>query len=438
MKRCLIIGGGIAGLTAASILSSKKISVTLIESSPKLGGRTYSFMDEVSGEIIDNGQHIMMGCYKETLSFLRLIGADKNFIYQNKLEVDFIDYGFKKYKLHASNLFYPFNLLAGFFNYNAFTIRDKIKFLKFIAKLPFVSKKRLSNISVKQWLKDENQSEKLIKSFWEILCVGSLNSNLEKASAQIFADVLKQIFFTGNFSSTIILPKLGLSESIIDPAFRFIKGNGGEIIHSDKIKQFVVNGNKIVHLISNKNTYSDYDFIISAIPLHSLEKIMPKKDLDIKADLAYSTIVNVHIWLNENPLKENFYALINSPVHWIFNKGNRVNIVISDADDLADKPKEEIFELVISELKNYAGIRRSFVDNYRVIKEKRATFIPTKYSLSKRPRSKTLIKNLFLAGDWIDTGLPSTIESAAKSGRMAAELVVKEIICNNSLSKIEQ
>ena len=103
MKRCLIIGGGIAGLTAASILSSKKISVTLIESSPKLGGRTYSFMDEVSGEIIDNGQHIMMGCYKETLSFLRLIGADKNFIYQNKLEVDFIDYGFKKYKLHASN-----------------------------------------------------------------------------------------------------------------------------------------------------------------------------------------------------------------------------------------------------------------------------------------------------------------------------------------------
>jgi squalene-associated FAD-dependent desaturase len=435
MKRCLIIGGGIAGLTAASILSSKKIPVTLIESSPKLGGRTYSFMDEVSGEIIDNGQHIMMGCYKETLSFLTLIGANENFIYQTKLKVDFIDYGFKKYKLHASNLFYPLNLFAGFLNYNAFTTGDKIRFFKFIVKLPFVSKKRLSNFSVKQWLNDENQSEKLIKSFWEILCVGSLNSNLEKASAQIFADVLKQIFFTGNFSSTIILPKLGLTESIIDPAFQFIKRNGGEIISSDNIKQFVINENKIVHLISDKNTYSDYDFIISAIPLHSLEKIIPKKELDIKVDFAYSTIVNVHIWLNENPLKENFYGLVNSPVHWIFNKGNCVNIVISDADDLADKPKEEIFELVISELKNYAGIRRSFIDNYKVIKEKRATFIPTKYSLGKRPQSKTQIKNLFLAGDWIDTGLPSTIESAAKSGSMAANLVLKEIICNNSLVK---
>jgi len=111
MKRCLIIGGGIAGLTAASILSSKKIPVTLIESSPKLGGKTYSFMDEVSGEVIDNGQHIIMGCYKETLSFVRLIGADKNFKYQKNLILNFLDYNFKEYILQATNLFYPLNLL---------------------------------------------------------------------------------------------------------------------------------------------------------------------------------------------------------------------------------------------------------------------------------------------------------------------------------------
>lgn len=435
MKRCLIIGGGIAGLTAASILSSKKIPVTLIESSPKLGGRTYSFMDELSGEVIDNGQHIIMGCYKETLSFARLIGADKNFKYQKNLILNFLDYNFKAYLLQATNLIYPLNLLLGFINYNAFTLGDKFKLLRFFIKLSFISKKKLSQMSVKQWLNRENQSDKLIKAFWEILCVGALNTNLEKASAQIFRDVLKQIFFTGNFSSTIILPKFGLTESIIDPAEKFVEQNDGEIICSDNIKQFVIKENKILNVISDKKTYSDFDFVISAIPLYSLEKIIPKKDLDIKVDFAYSTIVNIYLWLNENPLKENFYGLINSPVHWIFNKGNMLNIVISDADYLSNKSKEEIFKIVINEIKNYAGIRRSFVDNYKVIKEKRATFIPTKYSLGKRPKSKTIIKNLFLAGDWINTGLPSTIESAAKSGRIAADLVLKEIICNNSLSK---
>lgn len=435
MKRCLVIGGGIAGLTAASILSSKKIPVTLIESSPKLGGRTYSFMDEVSGGVIDNGQHIMMGCYKETLSFLRLIGAEKNFIYQKNLSVNFLDYNLKGYTLQASNIFYPLNLLSGFIKYNAFTFADKLKLFRFFIKLPFASKNYLSRISVKQWLIGEDQSDKLIKAFWEIICAGALNTNLEKASAQIFRDVLKQIFFTGNFSSTIILPKFGLTESIIDPAEKFIKQNDGEIISSDYIKQFVIRENKVITSVSDRNTYSDFDFVISAMPLYSLEKIIPKKDLDINVDFAYSTIVNIHLWLNENPLKENFYGLINSPVHWIFNKANCLNIVISDADYLSDKSKEEIFEIVINEIKKFAGIRRSFVDNYKVIKEKRATFIPTKYSLNKRPQSKTTIKNLFLAGDWINTGLPSTIESAAKSGRMAADLVLREIICNNSLSK---
>jgi squalene-associated FAD-dependent desaturase len=435
MKRCLIIGGGIAGLTAASILSAKKIPVTLIESSPKLGGRTYSFMDKVSGEVIDNGQHIIMGCYKETLSFVRLIGAGKNFNYQKNLTLNFLDYDFKEYILQATNLVYPLNLLFGFINYNAFTFGDKFKLLRFFIKLSFIRKKKLSQISVKQWLNKENQSDKLIKAFWEILCVGALNTNLEKASAQVFRDVLKQIFFTGNFSSTIILPKFGLTESIINPAEKFVKQNDGEIICSDNIKQFVIKENKILNVVSDKKTYADFDFVISAIPLYSLEKIIPKKDLDIKVDFAYSTIVNIYLWLNKNPLKENFYGLINSSVHWIFNKGNMLNIVISDADYLSNKSKEEIFEIVINEVKNYAGIRRSFIDNYKVIKEKRATFIPTKYSLGKRPKSKTVIKNLFLAGDWINTGLPSTIESAVKSGRIAADLVLKEIICNNSLSK---
>jgi len=119
--------------------------------------------------------------------------------------------------------------------------------------------------------------------------------------------------------------------------------------------------------------------------------------------------------------------LLNSPLHWIFAKENHINIVISDANYLVDKTKVEILNFVIEELVQYTNIKDEDIQQYKIIKEKRATFVPNVSTLEKRPNSKTPVKNLFLAGDWTNTGLPSTIESAVKSGRIAAELVLNEI-----------
>lgn len=426
MKRCLIIGGGVAGLTAASILSSKKIAVTLIESSPKLGGRTYSFIDKETDTIIDNGQHIMMGCYKEALSFLKLIGAENNFHYQKNLFLKIINKNKNQFNLDASTSFYPFNLILAIKNYNAFNFNDKISFILFLLRLPIISKNSLRKSTVREWLENENQNIDIIKNFWEILCVGALNTNLEKASAFVFYEVLMQIFFKGNFASTIILPKYGLSESIIKPAISFIEKNDGAIIASEIVREVFVKNQKIVLIKTNKMIYDNFDYIISAIPLYSLEKIIPKKNLGINLELEYSTIVNIHIWLKDINLQEKFYGLLNSPLHWIFVKEKHINIVISDADYLADKSKEEIFKLVIDELIQYTSIVSEDIIEYKIIKEKRATFVPTVDILNKRPDSRTPIKNFFLAGDWTNTGLPSTIESAVKSGRIAAENVIQD------------
>ncbi len=428
MKRCLIIGGGLAGLTAASRLSSKNFSVTLIESSPKLGGRTYSFKDTETDTEIDNGQHIMMGCYKETLSFLKLIGAENNFDYQKNLFLKFIDRNKNQFQLNAAAAFYPFNLLLAIVNYDVLNFSDKISFIIFLLKLPLLSKNSLRKITVKEWLENENQNPNIIKSFWEILCVGVLNTNLEKASALVFYDVLIQIFFKGNFASTIILPKYGLSESIINPASAFVKKNGGTIIPSESVKEIIVKNEKVVSIKSDKNIFNNFDYVISAIPLYALDKIISKKNLDIELELEYSTILNIHIWLKENKLQEKFYGLLDSHLHWIFVKGKHINIVISDANYLIDKTKEEIIKLVIDELVQYTTIKDEDIQQYKIIKEKRATFVPSISTLDKRPNSKTTIKNLFLAGDWTNTGLPSTIESAVKSGRKSAELVLNEIL----------
>lgn len=428
MKRCLIIGGGISGLTAASILSSKKISVTLLESSPKLGGRTYSFLDKVTNTFIDNGQHIMMGCYKDTLAFLKLIGAENNFEYQKNLSLKFLNRSKKEYQISADSYFYPINLLLAILNYNVLTKFEKNSLLMFIAKLPLISKRTIKNLSVKVWLEKGNQNSNVIKNFWEILCVGALNTNLEKASAFIFYDILIQIFFKGNFASTIVLPKFGLSESIINPAFSFIEAHGGKIIGSEIVREIIVKNRSVVSVKTADHFYSDFDYVISAIPLYALDKIISLTSLKINLELEYSTILNIHLWMNQNSLQEKFYGLLDSPLHWIFVKENHINIVISDADYLAEKSKEELYIFVLNELNQFISISMDEVKNYKIIKEKRATFIPSINILDKRAENETKLKNLFLAGDWVNTGLPSTIESAAKSGRIAAGLVLNQII----------
>lgn len=425
MKRCLIIGGGISGLTAASILSSKKISVTLLESSPKLGGRTYSFFDSETNTIIDNGQHILMGCYKDTLAFIKMIGAQNKFEYQKNLSLKFLDKTKKQFSLSSNKLFYPLNLFYAVIKYDAITLIEKLSFIGFVLKLPLISKKSLINKNVIDWLSQQNQNSNLISKFWEILCVGALNSSLEKASALIFYDILIKIFFTGNFSSTIILPKYGLSESLIDPSASFIKNNGGEIILSEKVVKIVIENQKVKCIRTASQVYEDFDFVISAVPLYSLEKILPVKNLGLTIDFKYSTILNIHLWLDNLNLSNTFYGFLDSYLHWVFIKDNHINIVISNADHHLSKSKDELLSFVWEELKLFLNISSSNLKHHKIIKEKRATFVSSNELLNNRPGSKTLVNNFFLAGDWTNTGLPSTIESAALSGRKAAEMVLK-------------
>jgi squalene-associated FAD-dependent desaturase len=426
MKRCIVIGGGIAGLTSAAYLTKQNIKVTILESSPKLGGRAYSFTEQKSNDIVDNGQHILMGCYSDTLNFLKLISAKENFIYQKSLRINFLTQAGKLVRLKSFTSFYPFNLLFALLNFKAITFSDRLSLLRFVIKLPFISHQKLSDKNIIDWLKEEKQSDDTIKSLWEIIAVGALNTNINKASAFMFREILMKIFFNGNFASTIILPKYGLSDAYAKNAIEFIESNGGKTKLSSSVKEIKISDNKIVEIKTADEVYKDFDCVISAIPFHAFNNIYPELFLDEKLEFEYSSILNIHIWLKNNPMKEQFYGLINSRVHWIFNKENHINLVISDADYLIDKSAEVIYKMCVDELIKYTQLEESDLLQYKVLKEKRATFIPSNKINHIRPSSKTKIANLFLAGDWTDTGLPSTIESAVKSGRIAAELISAE------------
>jgi squalene-associated FAD-dependent desaturase len=457
MKKIIVIGGGFAGLSAAAFLADSGNKVELIEASPKLGGRAYSFYDDETGSVIDNGQHILMGCYKETLKFLKLIGAEKNFSYQENLKVDFLNNEGKHFKLQATQFFYPLNHLFGLINFEALSLIDRLNVLKFFIKLYFYSDSELKKLTVHQWFLLEGQNKKIREAFWDFLAVGALNTSTTKASAKAFADILKEMFSKGNKASTIILPLKGLTESYCKEAQSFIEGRGGTISLSEQVTGFEIENDKVKKILTSKRTIKDFDYVICAVPwfavktfeVNAVDKLSnPRMFLhDFNLNFEHSAILTIHIWLKNshaelgsvsssiaespipqkvrrNNLTEDFYALIGSPINWIFNHRDHITLVKSDANDIIDKTKEELFEMAVTELIKYAGIGEGDIKSYKVIKEKRATFVPDNETIDKRPDIKTEIKNLFLAGDWVNTGLPSTIESAVKSGRVAFEEIL--------------
>jgi hydroxysqualene dehydroxylase len=423
-KKVIVIGGGFTGLSAAAYLTKNKFKVTLLEASPKLGGRAYSFLDKETNTAIDNGQHILMGCYKETINFLNLIGAAHNFYFQKNLEVNFVKEGFRVLPLKSFPSIYPFNLLIGLLRFKAISFSNRLSLLKVFFKLPFYPPNKFLKINIKQWLDRESQSQEVQDAFWRILAVGALNTSIEKASAKIFIDIIKQIFLNGNKASTILLSKYGLSESYCKNAEEFIRRNGGEIILSEPVEKIIISNDMVTELHSSEKVFLDFDFVVSAIPSFALTRIIDDETNFVFPDFKYSPILNIHIWLKENKFPEGFFGLVNSPLHWVFNKGTHLNIVISDANEFVNKSDEDLLEMVKDEMKKFFLLDPEVISGCKNIKEKRATFIPSSDILEKRPSQQTNIKNLILSGDWVDTGLPSTIESAVKSGKIASDLVM--------------
>jgi hydroxysqualene dehydroxylase len=433
MKKCLVIGGGFAGLSAAVYLSEKHFKVTLLEASPKLGGRAYSLSNEKLNSRFDNGQHIMMGCYENTIDFIRKIGAFDLLDIQKSLEVNFVKPGGTVYKLKSPEYFYPLNLLVGILNYKALSLKERLKILDFFLDLICCFPEDLGDKNIFEWLKEKKQSDNAIKSFWEILIVGMLNTNPENASAKLFAEVLKRVFLNGSQSASIVIPRTDLSNLYVRQSEEFIKNNSGEIRLSEKVQKFFIENNRIEKVVTDKNEYEDFDYVISAVPPHAFEKIEfvaldnssinPLEELKkIAEEIKYSPILNVHLWLRENPFTEKFYGLIDSKIHWIFNHNSHISITTSNAAVFVLMEEKEILSSFYSEIKKYFPIfNQDLIIDSKVIKEKRATFIPDTKTTSARERVLTTFGNMIIAGDWANTGLPSTIEGAVLSGRAASE-----------------
>ncbi len=445
-KSVAIIGGGFAGLSAGVYLAEKGFHVEVFEKRPLLGGRAYSVKDSKTGDTMDNGQHLMMGCYHHTLAFLEKIGTRHLLEFQEKMEVNFADPQGRHFSLSCPNLPAPLHLLGGLIGFKKLSWSDKWAMMKLMAGVKKLNEKEfasLDSLSCEQWLTLWNQSLESIQSFWEPLILATLNEIPSIASAQMLAVVLRDALLKSKQDSLMVWSKVGLSELYTEAAPQFIENLGGKVHRRRGVQKIVFHesASKIEKLNLEDGSEHRADYYINACPPEALlasldEKAASQDYFKSFSEITFSPILGINLWFDRSISEKSFTGLIESPIHWMFNKAkvlshcskNYYSLVISGAYELKDMPHEDLLKLALVELhKAFPQAREAQVLHHRILKELKATPSFGIHSNRWRPSYQSPYSNFYLAGDWTATGLPATIEGAVKSGYEVSELLFAQV-----------
>lgn len=441
----LIIGGGFAGLAAGVALSTAGRRVRLLEQKPYLGGRARSFQDAKTGSVVDNGQHLFMGCYHETLKFLEAIGSRQCIRFEPRLRVQFLDPRRKMTELRCPSLPSPWHVLCGVFISNSFSFREKLEVLRIGRALQagegLPGNARPSNpLTVEEWLRQQGQSENLRRNFWDLICIATMNEDPRLASASLFESVLRRALFTSPLDSRLGIPLTGLSECYTDAAARTIRGSGGQIELRRDVRGFLVRERACQGVTLADGTEIEAETVVSAVPWHVFPGLLPsglaasEPFFSHLHELRPAPIISIYLWFDRAVTELDFAGLRGTTIQWLFNRGrilataeNYVSLVLSGAHDHVALSKEDLRDTAVRELSSLLpGIQDAKLLHSLVIKERFATFSPRVGAATLRPATRTPIRGLYLAGDWTDTGLPATIEGAVQSGHTAARKILEK------------
>jgi len=440
----VVIGGGFAGLSAAAALSEAGARVLVLEARPTLGGRASAFTDPATGETVDNGQHLMLGCYHETLAFLARIGASWNVQIQAGLEVPFVDETGHLSTLSCPPLPSPLHLLAGLVEWDALALGDALSALGLAAPLRRARRylrtgkgvlPAWEGETVENWLIRNRQSRRLRDMLWAPLALAALNQQANQAAAPVFLRVLAQMFGPDPRDSAVAMPLRPLDGLYAEPAREFITARGGEVRVSCPARVRV--GEDRVAFVEARGERVETAAVIVAVPWFALTDtvtgdIRPLEGiLSTSRSVVASPIVTVNLWLDRGVLPAPFVGLPGRTFQWVFDKrqvlgdsASHLSSVSSGAAAVVAQSNEALAELAHGELTSaLPAARAARLLRSVVVRERRATF-----SLApgqpQRPGTATPVRGLLLAGDWVDTGLPATIEGAVVSGHRAALLAL--------------
>lgn len=452
-KDVAIIGGGFAGLSAGVALADQGFRVALLESKPALGGRAYSFPDPDSEDFVDNGQHVLMGCYHATLAFLKLIGTRDRLVAQRHLAIEMLEGPGRRAMVRTLPLPGPLHMAGAILGYRHLTITQRARLASAGARLLYMrrfARPRLAGMTVAEFMDLSGQGERARNCFWYPLAIATLNEDPALASAALLAEVMKRAFFSRRGDSAFLYATVGLSDLYCEAARNFIERRDGVVACHAIVEQFELDADgRIARLrLRDGRSLGAANFIAAVTP-DRLLKMLPEGAATDPAfsglgEIKSSPIICVHLWLDREVTQSSFIGFIGTTTQWLFNKRRifaqhgqnhpgYLSFVISGARHLVDRPNDELLAMVVDDLHAMLpASRQAQVIKALVLKEKQATIAADPQSDARRPALATPIANLFLAGDWIQTGLPATIESAVVSGHAAAAAVVARTAAGES------
>lgn len=445
----IVVGAGVAGLAAAVRLAGRGARVLVLEARSRLGGRATSFPDRETGEIVDNGQHVLVGAYRDTFAFLRDIGAAEDARLAPRLQVTMVDRAGQMSRLACPDLPSPLHLVAGVFEWDAVSWADRLAVLHMARPLR-VARRALEpgareiaaspGETVENWLIRNGQTARLREMLWEPLALAALNQPASHAAAPPFARILAEMFGSDPRAAAVAVPSKPLHQLFGEPARAFIETHGG----------MVRTGSPAVVTVRRENGAGGWSVgavrsggdewmapvVISAVPWFAFARLFDddvaalRPTLEGASRMMPSPILTVNLWFDRPLFHEPFVGLPGRTMQWVFDKGqafgegaSHLCLVSSGPSDAMRLSQDEVVALAVRELSGaFRAAKEARLLRGTVIREPHATF-----SLAPgqpaRPAIVTEVAGLYLAGDWIETGLPATIESAVRSGHQAADIV---------------
>jgi len=466
--RVAIVGGGLAGLAAGCALADAGFHITLFERRPYLGGRASSYEHPGTGEVVDNCQHVLLGCCTNLIQFYERLGVQDKIRWYDQLT--FLEPGGRASVISPSALPAPLHNTYSFLGASCLGLQDKLA-----VGLAMTSLVRKSPIdtgeSFLKWLQRHHQTERAIERFWNPILVSALNEDLDRMSVLYAAQVIRESFLKSAAAGRMGVPTVPLTE-LYNTAGDYIRARGGEVWLRGGVECFRSEPDGPKLYVGGDEL--SFDFAVFALPFDALLRMLPQgpeaEKLHAKlAHLETSPITGIHLWFDRQITDLDHAVLLDRTIQWMFHKskllakphrinregtattrvghdfsradsvfrqdgalapevnGSYLELVVSSSKSLVEKSKSEITQLALSELcEFFPQAKNAKLLKSTVIKEVNATFSPCPGVDAYRPANETVWPRIFLAGDWTASGWPATMEGAVRSGYLAAEAVAKK------------
>jgi zeta-carotene desaturase len=477
--RVAVVGGGLAGLAAGCALAGSGFRVTLFERRPYLGGRASSYQHPGTGEVVDNCQHVLLGCCTSLIQFYERLGVENKIRWYDRLT--FIEPGGRVSVIEQSKLPAPFHNAPAFLRAACLNFSDKLSIGTAMAALAPATPRDTGETFL-TWLHRHRQTKRAIDRFWKPVLVSALNEELDRMSVPCAAQVVRESFLKSAAAGQMGVPTVPLTD-LYSVAGDYIAARGGEIRFRSSVESFRAEPDTVKLLVSGEET--SFDFVVFAVPFDVLSRLLPQTSVadplrQVLARFETSPITGIHLWFDRQITDLDHAVLLDRTIQWMFHKskllavaptsrryasgdrevhdfsrggdtetgghgfsraataptqegssgpdanGSYVELVVSSSKTLIEKSRAEIIELALTELcEFFPGAQDANLVKSTVIKEVHATYSPRPGVDVYRPRPETVWPRVFLAGDWTATGWPATMEGAVRSGYAAAESVAR-------------